>query len=422
MRYLSALIFIGIASCNSPSTKAPSIEGSSAPSLKITFLTSDTASSVLYFPPCFCNLTDSGVVINHINRGGFVGESLITVFNNGSTRFHFRTWSDVGDSPKYIVEKQNLTLNQSSFKIGEKVNGKINLSGYSFEFDSTILKSRKMYFQIDGDFRCELKDTSYTYKVYIADLRREFFRREMEKLEQIAKVKPDSIVELNLNSRDLNSIPEIVMKFSSLKRLNINSNKISVIDTELLNKLSQLEEINFSYNDIREIPEAFSKLHNLKLLDLSANPITHIPNTFYKLDQLTYLDLSATRLTTLSGEVEKLKNLEHLDIGYTKIVTVPQEIFGLDKLMELNLPDSITPFTFANMNLKSLRTLHAPYSFLLFNKSTIQKLKDLEWLYPRFTYETEEEYAKNFPKEIAWLKKALPRVSISEFTSVNSDE
>ncbi|HEY8937629.1 MAG TPA: hypothetical protein VIM65_20525 [Cyclobacteriaceae bacterium] len=94
------------------------------------------------------------------------------------------------------------------------------------------------------------------------------------------------------------------------------------------------------------------------------------------------------------------------------------ELFELEKLNDLWLPDTIVFFKIKKLNLKSLKTLSVSYEFLMYNKEDIQKLKDLDWLYPNFVYKSNDEYMSKHFKREQYLEALLPNVSISGSTSV----
>ena len=103
--------------------------------VKGTISDQDTIVDNFGFRHCFCNLTDSGVVVSHINRGGFVGESLLTHIGKDSVRFQFETWSDYGRPPKYYIQNRHLVINKDIFKLGQTLEGQIEISGYGNDSD-----------------------------------------------------------------------------------------------------------------------------------------------------------------------------------------------------------------------------------------------------------------------------------------------
>src|SRR5258706_4374692 len=106
-------------------------------------------------------------------------------------------------------------------------------------------------------------------------------------------------------------------------------------------------------------------------------------------------------------------------MGETHVERIPMEVFELNKLTDLELPDTLIPFKIKKWNLKSLKTLEVPYTFLAYNKESIQMLKDLESLEPTFVYSTQEEEQDKYRDQIGWLEAKLPKVRVSGTTYVN---
>jgi Leucine-rich repeat (LRR) protein len=378
----------------------------------------DTTFVEFVFRDCFCNLANSGVVINHINRGTFVGESLTTHINNDSINFQLEMWSDAEPSPKHNIQSYRLTLNRRIFSLGETLKGQIHISGYRIDSDD---KNQKVKFTVAGTFKCSLRDSTYTFDAYEADLKKSWIDEELKKLKRIAENNPDSVTELNLNGRFLKNIPKEIGKFSKLIKLNLNSNELSKIDVEFLRALPNLREIDLSRNGIKEIPEDISELKYLEVLNLSTNPISELPKSLYSMKLLKDLDLGATHIVVLSKEVRNLKNLTSLHIGYTDIRNIPLDLFALSKLERLHLPDSIVPFQLRGLNLKSLRELDVSFDFLQYNKSDLILLKNLTTLNVNFFYKTDAEQKDKSYDQEQFLKTLLPNVDVYVTTHVNPE-
>ncbi|MCI5149876.1 MAG: DUF1566 domain-containing protein, partial [Candidatus Electrothrix sp. MAN1_4] len=120
----------------------------------------------------------------------------------------------------------------------------------------------------------------------------------------------------------------------SLKILDISRNRIkNEIAVLELNKLSGLEELNLSHNDISLFPGAELPVQSLQLLDLSHNDLTEIP--YVQMDALKIWDLQgngAVRLADDYGDMFSLKSIKKLqyDSGsdYDNLSELPK---GLQK-------------------------------------------------------------------------------------------
>jgi len=107
---------------------------------------------------------------------------------------------------------------------------------------------------------------------------------------------------LNLSDNQLNSAGlAILPKISSLKSADFSYNEIDSL--ELFANLRELESLNLSFNEIKEIPQ-LPNLSKLKFLDLTGNPIKKIENLQF-MESLLSIKLDTSRLSIEEKEVLK---------------------------------------------------------------------------------------------------------------------
>lgn len=136
--------------------------------------------------------------------------------------------------------------------------------------------------------------------------------------------------ELYLRGRKLSAFPEQIFLCTSLEKLSLYDNDISVVPEEI-GKLIHLKELNISANKLLSI-EHIGALKNLEILDLSSNPFTGLPDTLFRLTNLKSLHLWGTSITRLPDEFGNLEHLEFLSIwtGF-----IPESFGHLQRLKEL---------------------------------------------------------------------------------------
>jgi Leucine-rich repeat (LRR) protein len=129
---------------------------------------------------------------------------------------------------------------------------------------------------------------------------------------------------------------------------NITSEMISEL-FENINDITNLKFLDLSNNElIEDMPEnIFDKLSDLEHLDLSCNNLSSIPkNIFDKLTNLTHLDISYNDLSSIPANIfNKLTNLRYLYLYDNQIMTkdLPRKIFKrLTKLTHLHINDLYT--------------------------------------------------------------------------------
>jgi len=134
------------------------------------------------------------------------------------------------------------------------------------------------------------------------------------------------VIEIQMISTGLASIPRGLQKFPNLYKLQLQTNKIRKLrilddceNLEILNlsdnqmkseglallpKISGLKSINFSYNEIDSL-ENFADLREIESLNLSHNEIKEIP-PLPNLSRLKFLDLTG-------NPISKLENFQYLE-------------------------------------------------------------------------------------------------------------
>ena len=88
-----------------------------------------------------------------------------------------------------------------------------------------------------------------------------------------ANQNPEIVYDLNLSGQNLSEIPLNLLKFKNLKKLDLSSNNISILQKKI--KLPEnLELLNFSNNQLTEF--SIFPLKKLKVLNLQKNKLVHI--------------------------------------------------------------------------------------------------------------------------------------------------
>ncbi|KAG5872135.1 hypothetical protein JTB14_013606 [Gonioctena quinquepunctata] len=135
---------------------------------------------------------------------------------------------------------------------------------------------------------------------------------------------PKTIRGLNLAGTGIKSIPHLETPF--LKSLNLSHNYISSLDAGAFERVTLLEELDLSNNELSDISnhsEIWKLLQNLQSLNISENLITSISNNdFAGLDKLRYLSLHSLKECSRI-EKKAFKETPNLSIleayGYPKL-------------------------------------------------------------------------------------------------------
>ena len=196
------------------------------------------------------------------------------------------------------------------------------------------------------------------------------------------------IREVSINSTSIpnNSvIPKIIGRFESLKSIKVNGDESScnlyyplntfqtngnlVGISEEIGKCINLEEVNFSFNNLKYLPKELFRIENITKLNLSSTALKRIDgitSEICNLTNLTHLYLSSTYIDI--NDVKSLaflENLQVLDIASNMIVGDIKEVCHNIKVSEkldmhinsfygngkylLNYDDGVTIYCYSNL-------------------------------------------------------------------------
>jgi Leucine-rich repeat (LRR) protein len=160
-----------------------------------------------------------------------------------------------------------------------------------------------------------------------------------------------------INSNSFNNLPELqTLDLSSnkiyelpsnsfsgnnqLKKLNLDNNQMKSALTPAFINLPKLSDLCLSRNEITKIEEnMFSGCTNLSKIDLKLNKVTVFkPNAFKNVAQLKILDLSQNLIKDLPNDAFKSNiQLEEIKLNSNKISKISTVFNNLKKLKSLNL-------------------------------------------------------------------------------------
>ena len=146
-------------------------------------------------------------------------------------------------------------------------------------------------------------------------------------------------------------------------------------------KLINLNFLQISQTELKEVPEALGELTNLRTLDLHQNKLTRLPSSFGKLTELKFCDISNNCLKEISEELGELTNLHTLNLSCNTITALP----SFNKLVHLakfdcshnkltKLPDGIHQL----QSLSELRALNNEIEYISEDISRNVALKVLD--------------------------------------------
>ncbi|MCI0381784.1 MAG: leucine-rich repeat domain-containing protein [Chlamydiae bacterium] len=145
---------------------------------------------------------------------------------------------------------------------------------------------------------------------------------------------------LDLSKNEIKEITAIAKYMSKLKILDISKNKMEKIPTDLKN-FTEIELIDLSYNKIKELPSEICNLKNLILLDLKNNGLQNLPDEWDKMNRLLSLYLGNNKFSTFPYPILKAPFLGVLHVENNKLTNIPRYLVQkLIFLREFNIENN----------------------------------------------------------------------------------
>ncbi|KAG8010402.1 Malignant fibrous histiocytoma-amplified sequence 1 [Nibea albiflora] len=144
------------------------------------------------------------------------------------------------------------------------------------------------------------------------------------------------LVELDMSHNCLRSFSEGVGQLKGLRSCASATTKSSICQLRL-ERFQFLEELDISFNDLRDFPRTFSSLAKLRTLDADHNKLNQFPAEILALSELEELDCSGNKFETLPADIVKLRSVKILWLSSLHMSTLPDTFCQLQHLESLML-------------------------------------------------------------------------------------
>jgi Leucine-rich repeat (LRR) protein len=191
----------------------------------------------------------------------------------------------------------------------------------------------------------------------------------IEKIEDAKDLKEG--LQLDLVELGLVSVPKQILGLRKLRVLNLRSNNLSMLPTEVCETLHDLEFLNLGRNRLQYLPENISSLTHLRTCLLQHNELAELPSGIGRLPLLTELRLDHNLLVKLPDTCGRLASLKVLTLSDNRLEALPQTLVGAKALESLDLHENPT-LNFDHLPEQLLR-LHEMYG-LLHSKAARRKV------------------------------------------------
>ncbi len=147
------------------------------------------------------------------------------------------------------------------------------------------------------------------------------------------------VIGLNLSDIELFSFPQAIVKFNSLRDLDLRANYLAEIPEDI-HKLRKLKKLYLGTCEIAKLPDSICDLDSLEVVYLGDNTLETLPQNIGNLKNLYQLSLSHNRIHELPKSFCDLSSLERLDLSKNEIMSLPNCFQSLNSLGYLDLREN----------------------------------------------------------------------------------
>jgi len=155
-----------------------------------------------------------------------------------------------------------------------------------------------------------------------------------------------------------------IAQLSNLEQLELSYNQLTELPAEM-GKLLHLRSLILTGNKLKKLPKECGELKKLKVLNLKDNILNEFPEAVLHMTSLEELVLKINEIPMIPAGLGQLKNLKVLDLGSNfELESLPDEITGLPKLEKLYLEScsSLKSLPEGIENMKQLKYIDLSYT------------------------------------------------------------
>lgn len=151
------------------------------------------------------------------------------------------------------------------------------------------------------------------------------------------RVTPEDTYKLILSRRCLTAFPKCLFKLTYVNMLDLSCNQLNKLPDNF-GSLASLTRLDLRSNKLQSLPQSIGKLSRLTYLNVSNNFLTSegLPPSLGSLTSLKTLNLGLNKLDSLPPTLEALQGLEELKMFYNKFVILPEFLKGLSSLTKVD--------------------------------------------------------------------------------------
>lgn len=184
---------------------------------------------------------------------------------------------------------------------------------------------------------------------------------------------------LDLSHNNIKKLPQGLGQLTKLRSLQLSYNNINRVEENLLGLLPNLRHLDLRHNRLRQFALASTSLESL---DVSENRLKGVAPLSLFCPQLLHLNASNNRLEDFVMEQEDLPALQYLNLSHNRLkvfLTLPSAIYAL--ILNNNRISRLNMSALGLTQLQRLELAHNPIDIKLTDLETCPKLSYLDVRY-----------------------------------------
>lgn len=246
------------------------------------------------------------------------------------------------ETPETTIPPAETVQNTFKSKLFEKWNANKNERDVYFEF--TPEKEAFMRGEISYSYPFlssakEIQDKAKKeiYLVVFDKGEGVYFQNFLDNIAAYDYLEAINVNNINLTSSQVETLINGLMNKAYFKKLILKDCGLQSLPPSI-SKLSQLETLVLSFNQLSSLPNEFTNLKRLKYLELRNNTsFNRLPEQLGDLSSLEYLGLAGSKITSFPTSINGCKNLMKLVANSSQLMTIPKEIGDCTWLLDVNL-------------------------------------------------------------------------------------
>ncbi|KAG0373514.1 cysteinyl-tRNA synthetase [Mortierella sp. AD032] len=169
--------------------------------------------------------------------------------------------------------------------------------------------------------------------------------------------------EVRMAYNDLDRVPANVRSIVHLQVLDVRGNRIRDLEKAHLTDARKLDTLIFQCNRLESLPESYSSFQFLRVVNLSSNNFSKFPGVLCRITSLEDIDLSFNDIPEIPDDISKLVQLRRLLLYGNRIGPfLPKSMESLSKLRKLDIRQNGVLNLDALNDMKSLEELLVDYN------------------------------------------------------------